>query len=255
MPASCTNKTDPARPASCDEFCKGPETTDPNFIYMQHGQLHLGNFSASVPLAQDSRASAASVASSRVPAAPKLSWEYQLQVEGNGWIRNLSHGLPHTRRGLHDTAVESVDAEPTLLTAVDTHQVQVGNLALSGSSSGGWRGGSFYEITIAGVGYGSEGSATPCVYSAKYMVVPVAPPADATGAMEEGFLSVTALGATTGVTLLDNRNESAGGSGAAVMVRGEVLRFGLSVANEAREVVVDVRRAGRPCSDAHVSLV
>ena len=49
MPASCA-KTNPDRPAACDQFCKGPETSDPNFIYMQHGQLHLGNFSTSVRL-------------------------------------------------------------------------------------------------------------------------------------------------------------------------------------------------------------
>jgi hypothetical protein len=47
MPASCA-KSNPNRPTGCDQFCKGPETSDPNFIYMQHGQLHLGNFSASV---------------------------------------------------------------------------------------------------------------------------------------------------------------------------------------------------------------
>lgn len=51
--------------------------------------------------------------------------EYQLQVEGNGWVRNLSHGLPHTRVGLRDAAVESVDDEPVVLTAVDADELQI----------------------------------------------------------------------------------------------------------------------------------
>ena len=107
MPAECA-KSNPQRPAVCDEFCKGPETTDPNFIYMQHGQLHLGNYSASVPLllrGEGQHTAGAVLPRPRPP--PKLSWEYQLQVEGNGWVRNLSHGLPHSRKGLKDAAVES----------------------------------------------------------------------------------------------------------------------------------------------------
>jgi hypothetical protein len=44
---------------------------------------------------------------------------------GNGWVRNLSHGLPHTRVGLRDAAVESVDDEPVVLTAVDADVLQI----------------------------------------------------------------------------------------------------------------------------------
>ena len=46
-------------------------------------------------------------------------------LEGNGWVRNLSHGLPHTRVGLRDAAVESVDDEPVVLTAVDADELQI----------------------------------------------------------------------------------------------------------------------------------
>jgi hypothetical protein len=119
--------------------CRGPETTDPNFIYLQHGQLHLGNFSASVPLEMPAAAAATvgqqgeaagrtHTAAPRPP--PRLSWEYQLQVEGNGWVRNLSHGLPHTRLGLQDHAVESVEQEPRVLTSVSWSRAQLWRLSI-----------------------------------------------------------------------------------------------------------------------------
>jgi hypothetical protein len=252
MPVSCA-KTNPKRPASCDEFCTGPETTDANFIYMQHGQLHLGNFSASVPLMSNETAPVAGRAIRKLKPPPKLSWEYQLQVEGNGWVRNLTHGLPHTRLGLRDEAVESVDEEPHVLMALDKHTLEISNLAHQ-VSGGRHQGGAFYEITIAGVGFGaSECSGGVCVYSAKFLVVPVAAAPEA--GVDEAFLSVTALGATSGVTLLPTTGAQAKDGTSATIVRGFALRFGLSEANETREVVVDVRHAGRPCTYAHIELV
>jgi len=114
-------------------------------------------------------------------------------------------------------------------------------------------GGAFYEITVAGSGRGDECSSNGgfCVYSAKFLVVPLA----ATEA-EEGAaaaLSVTALGATSGVTLLEP--SMAADPSAAVVVQGGVLCLRLSKATARREIVVDVRRAGRPCNDARVELV
>eukprot|EP01052_Picozoa_sp_SAG31_P027452 SAG31_NODE_2572_length_5459_cov_3.008396_4_plen_54_part_00 len=46
---------------------------------MQHGQLHIGDFNTTVESAG---------------APPRLEWNYQLQVEGEGYIRKLSHGGP-----------------------------------------------------------------------------------------------------------------------------------------------------------------
>ena len=90
--------------------------------------------------------------------------------------------------------------------------------------------------------------------------VPVIAPAPAAGLDhdEEPFLSVTLLGVSTGVMLLPVATAAAGreeGAAAPLIVRGGVLRFGLSEVSGSREVVVDVRRAGRPCTDAHVTLV
>ena len=53
------------------------QTTDPNFIYMQHGQLHLGNFSASSPMASAAAVTKAGAAAAVDPVPkppPKLSW-------------------------------------------------------------------------------------------------------------------------------------------------------------------------------------
>ena len=39
LPASCKNASG-SMADRCGQFCKGPQTKDPNFVYMQHGQLH-----------------------------------------------------------------------------------------------------------------------------------------------------------------------------------------------------------------------
>ena len=84
------------------------------------------------------------------------------------------------------------------------------------------------------------------------MVVPVFA-APAAGVIE-GFLSVAALGDSSGVALLQTEGAT-DGEGATVNVSGSVLQSFLREADERREVVVDVRRAGRPCADASVELV
>eukprot|EP01050_Picozoa_sp_SAG11_P034115 SAG11_NODE_11907_length_732_cov_1.134281_2_plen_148_part_01 len=136
LPASCKNASG-STADRCGQFCKGPQTKDPNFVYMQHGQLHLGNFSDSVPIA-----AGGDVSPSTTTAAPKLEWDYQLQVEGSGYIRNLSHGLPHRRLGIADPAVEAVDEEPVVLNGVGSHLLRIGNLACDGAA--------YYELAVAG---------------------------------------------------------------------------------------------------------
>eukprot|EP01043_Picozoa_sp_COSAG02_P054852 COSAG02_NODE_6277_length_3683_cov_4.939732_2_plen_171_part_00 len=170
-------------------------------------------------------------------------------MEGNGWIRNLTHGLPHTRMGQNDVAVATVDAEPTVLTSIDSHKLQVSNLRhVSGAHLGG---GAYYEITVAGAGFGRE-CAGACVYSAKFMVVPVA--AAPKDGVDDAFLSVTALGAVSGVALVQ-AGEVGGEQGDAIRVTGSLLQFALAKADARREIVVDVRWAGRLCGSASVQLV
>ena len=53
------------QPGGNPSQCAGPTTRDPRFIYMQHGQLHIGDFNATVPAKG---------------APPPLDWRYQLQV-------------------------------------------------------------------------------------------------------------------------------------------------------------------------------
>eukprot|EP01043_Picozoa_sp_COSAG02_P049747 COSAG02_NODE_5029_length_4717_cov_3.581854_3_plen_117_part_00 len=72
---------------------RGPTVRDPNFIYLQHGQLHIGDFNTTVK---------------STGSPPGLEWRYQLQVEGEGYIRTLSHGYPHKKQGL-EALVESVE--------------------------------------------------------------------------------------------------------------------------------------------------
>lgn len=201
-----------------------------------------------VPISGDKHFSA--TVQSRQRPTPKLSWEYQLQVEGNGWIRNLTHGLPHTRVGQNDVAVATVDAEPVVLTSIDSHKLQVSNLRhASGDHLGG---GAYYEITVAGAGFGGE-CAGACVYSAKFMAVPVA--AAPQDGVDDAFLSVTSLGALSGVALVQAGEAVGSEQGAAITVTGSLLQFALAKADARREIVVDVRWAGRPCGSASVQLV
>jgi hypothetical protein len=200
-----------------------------------------------VPLMSEGKVPA--IAQSNPRRAPRLSWDYQLQVEGNGYIKNLTHGLPHHGVGQNDAAVVTVDMEPTVLTSVDSNMLQVGNLGHASSVHQG--GGAYYEIAVAGAGFGRDCTGA-CVYSAKFMVVPVA--ASPAAGVDEPFLSVTLLGTSSGVTLVQPKG-SASGEGSAINVPGTLLQFALRNADERREVVVDVRQVGRPCTDAIVELV
>ena len=66
----------------CGQFCKGPQTKDPNFVYMQHGQLHLGNFSDSVPIATGaSRADVSSSTTTAVALTGEDRWRVTVAVE------------------------------------------------------------------------------------------------------------------------------------------------------------------------------
>ena len=143
----------------------------------------------------------------------------------------------------------TVDAEPAVLTSVNSDTLQVRNLRHANSAHQG--GGAYYEIAVAGAGFGRNCTGA-CVYSAKFMVVPVA--ATPTAGVKRPFLSVTPLGTSSGVTLLRPEG-SVSGEGAAVNVPGTLLQFQLRSVQDHREVVVDVRQAGRPCTEAIVELV
>lgn len=124
---------------------------------------------------------------------------------------------------------------------IHRRRARCSNLACSGAAA-------YYEVTIAGAGHGGACAPGPCVYSARYMVVPV--PAAVGSAAGGDFLSVTALGTATGVVVVAGPagREHVGGVGG-------VLKLQLAKAGHTREIVVDVRRAGKPCQPAHVAMV
>ena len=150
-----------------DRGVNGKRCVDPRFIYLQHGQLHIGDFNTTVDHATGT--------------PPFLDWRYQLQVEGHGYIRKLTQGFPHRKRGL-EAAVETVEDEPTLLTSTSSHVLEVSNLSHHHSSlgrgggserEGGLMAGAFFEIAVSGAALGApDCSESVCVFAAKFMVVP-----------------------------------------------------------------------------------
>ena len=166
---------------------------------------------------------------------------YQLQVEGEGYIRTLSHGYPHKKRGL-EALVESVEDEPRLVTSTASHTLSIRNLSLVPDGGEGLRAGSFFEVSISGAALGPPDCAEVCAIAAKFMLVPVVRP----GAEPELHAKslVAGGGEDSSVALL---------GGQSVWKGGEV-RFALPRAAE-RELVVEVRRGGRPCAAPAVSLV
>jgi hypothetical protein len=201
---------------------------DPNFIYLQHGQLHIGDFNTTVK---------------STGSPPGLEWQYQLQVEGEGYIRTLSHGYPHKKRGL-ETLVESVEDEPKLITSTASHTLSVRNLSLlpDHSEREGLKAGAFFEVSISGAALGPPDCTSVCVIATKFMLVPLARP----GAEPELHAKSLVAGDddNVAVELLDGQR----------VWRGSEVLFVLPRATE-RELVVEVRRSGRPCAVPVVSLV
>ena len=153
----------------------GSRSTDDTFVYIDHGAVRIGNFNLS---------------------GTSLNFSQTLQVEGPGYIRSLSHGLPSQRLALSEAGVAAglgaVDDEPVLLksSAKADRFLRVGPLRLSDTTASG-ASGAYFEVTVAGVGSGGDCSELApaddhghgdddddgddddeCVYSARFLVTP-----------------------------------------------------------------------------------
>jgi hypothetical protein len=150
----------------------GSRSTDDTFVYIDHGAVRIGNFNLS---------------------GTSLNFSQTLQVEGPGYIRSLSHGLPSQRVALSKAGVAAglgaVDDEPVLLqsSAEADSFLRVGPLRLSDTTATG-ASGAYFEVTVAGVGLGGDCSELApaddhdhddddddddeCVYSARFLATP-----------------------------------------------------------------------------------
>ena len=225
--------------------CDNPSISrDPGFVFMSSGQLHLGNFNTSVGLVpkyttNPSNSSAgASCSLHRGIETPTCSIKgtRALTVEGTAFIRTLEHGFP--LRKLAKTEVEApvvevVEDGPVLLTDTEASELHIDGLRLAASADEqAIISAAFYDIALSGVGVGSDG--VPVAYQAKLMATPYT------------------LGGVSGLALSPTIESSAG----VLDVRAEnsSVVVELAPAQRARELVVEMRRVGRQCAPAVVSL-
>ena len=132
---------------------------------MNSGQLHLGNFNTSSPL------------NSTIEHPSDSSLRLSLEVQGKGFIKQLEHGLP--RRGIATTEginkLEVVEDTPFLLSSRG-HKIEISNLHISTTDQqSSLISGVYYSVTISGAGVGGECSAPHeyTVFSAKYIATPL----------------------------------------------------------------------------------
>jgi hypothetical protein len=199
--------------------CPGPQTTDQGFSYIDAPfGIHIGNFDNGT----------------------KMDMTQILQVEGPGYIKALTHGLPVRREGHPhgDRPVEAVDESPAVLTSHggSAHTVRISNLSLVPSESG--PGAAYYEITISGHAEPPAEGGPPTTYTARYLVTPWR-------SSSKAGLAVETLVQSSSVLLLDTSDEAA----AVEVALADPGSNGL-----AREIIVDVRRVGRTCTAAVVTL-
>ena len=210
--------------------CPGPETTDAGFTWIDSPfGIHIGDYKDT-----------------------KLDVAKTLQVEGKGYIKDLEHGLPVTRRAVgSDHPLEAVDEAPVLLRSgmraesdslpATANTLRVTGLGLAAGPEAATGGAAFYEITVSGTGWAEAAGddAEPVVYTARYLLTPWRHRSGRAG------VSVETLAQSASVTLGAVR--PAGGGGHALTVQLE------AVSGE-RELVVDVKRVGRRCLAPAVSL-
>ena len=199
--------------------CPGPQTTDQGFSYIDAPfGIHIGNFDNGT----------------------KMDMTQILQVEGPGYIKALTHGLPVRREGHPhgNRPVEAVDESPAVLTSHggSAHTVRISNLGLVADTRG--PGAAYYEITISGHAEPPVEGGPPTTYTARYLVTPWR-------SSSKAGLAVETLVQSSSVLLLDTSDEAA----AVEVVLADPGSNGL-----AREVIVDVRRVGRTCTAAVVTL-
>ena len=124
-----------------DNCVHGSRSSDPTFIYLDHGALHLGNFSGNPDFQSG--------------AGGMLNFTETLQVEGRGYIKELSHGLPSRRLALSEdgvaAGVSATDDEPVLLTRTEANTLRIAPLRLGQEEqTQGARGAeaAYFEITV-----------------------------------------------------------------------------------------------------------
>jgi hypothetical protein len=164
-----------------------------------------------------------------------------LQIEGPGYIKHLEHGLPVTRKGLHDARIESVDDEPVLLTDPGMAAVVVSNLGVA-PRGGRLTAACHYEVVVSGFAVGGHCDKSSCVANGHYSVTPAA-----NGAIAVRDLAAAPLLMAEG-----------GGAAAEMALRPEVRKGGELWLHSAQrpveiELLVSVSRVGNGCLAAAVA--
>lgn len=245
-----------------DNTYHGAESFDSGFIYMNSGALHLGNYNTSAHF------------NTSIEHPADINHSLSLQVQGQGYIKELSHGLPRRATAVADggesatedggslVAVETVEDRPHVLVQPGRRLV-IANLSLNATSRsmpasrtrGSVVSAAYYQITVSGAGAGGECSSGGkaggyAVFSAQYVITPVlignlsrlhvkqvltGPAADqATSAAAEGVDSLVASG-VMGYSV-DHETSS-------LIV--ELLDCTEEDGTSNRELVVDAKRVGR----------
>lgn len=226
-----------------DNCEQGSLSTDSTFINLQHGQLHLGNFSSAkldwwnvalqvegAAYMQRLAADTVTTASLGVAGAAALQ---KLDVSGPSTLGELTSSYPATRVAASAPGVEAgvgaVELEPTLLQGTDADAVTIAPLRLTPEGGNPVRG-AYFEITISGFGYGGDCASwqAACTYTGRYLVTPFST-ASGDSAAFETLASSASLG---------DPKISVGATGQ------PALTIPMAAADK-REVVVDVRRVGR----------
>lgn len=212
-----------------DNCFRKSASRDTNFMWLQQGKVRVGDFNTTL---------------NSTGAPPQLE-QLELQVEGHGYIRQLSTGFPMRHVSLLSqhavqSPLEIVEDEPMMMTAVHSHRLRIEGLGHI-DSSGSVLGGAWYEVSLAGSGHSGSGdeadesSATtlctsdfPCIYAAKWMVVP-------SFAAGKPTLTIQPL-AEMNAELVGGR-KTVHGTGFEVQLRRATVK---------REITVEVKRVGRP---------
>ena len=203
--------------------CVGSYTSqDVGFVYLDHGSIHLGNFGNGSKWDINKQGGP--------PLNVESAGNLNLNVEGEGWVKQLKHGFPHTRKGLR-AMVEAVDEEPAVLRASNLGMLRLHGLghnqstatAANGSSGPRLLAGAYYEVTVAGAGIDNE-RGQPVEYTGRFLLTPLLVQGRAT-------LLVSTLVRSGGLHRVE------------ALDCGSVVEIEIEKAAE-QHMVVDVRRVG-----------
>jgi hypothetical protein len=161
-----------------DNTYHGAESYDSGFIYMNSGALHLGNYNGSAHF------------NTSIEHPADINRSLSLQVQGRGYIKELTHGLPRRASAVADggesatqggslVPVETVEDRPHVLIQPGRRLV-IANLSLNATAvpvAANVVSAAYYQITLSGAGVGGECSGGDAggyaVFSAQYVVTPL----------------------------------------------------------------------------------